>query len=100
MFVHRFAEGRAVRWEASIERAEPLCGADDLVEEVAVQQVTGLETWFGRRFEPLAPPRWKVGQCHVAGDHSLLVVLMNIFVLPLISGWALVLRLPRLLRHV
>lgn len=89
--VYRFADAEALRaWEASDERARWLREADDLIEETGVQRVSGLETWFAMpgRTAP-APPRWKMFLVTLAAIVPL-VLLMNVAVLPVISGWPLV----------
>jgi antibiotic biosynthesis monooxygenase (ABM) superfamily enzyme len=80
------------RWENSPERAEWLRRADDMVEETGVARVSGLETWFSLpgRTAP-APPRWKMALVTLAAIVPL-VLLMNLTVLPLLSGWPLVAR--------
>lgn len=91
--VYRFADRQALeRWEASPERAEWLRRADDFVEETGVQRVSGLETWFAMpgRTAP-APHRWKMALVTVTAIVPL-VLLMNLFVLPLLEDWPLVLR--------
>jgi antibiotic biosynthesis monooxygenase (ABM) superfamily enzyme len=92
--VYRFADDDSLQaWEGSEERAEWLRRADELVEETTgVQRVSGLETWFAMpgRTAP-APPRWKMASVTLLAIVPL-VLLMNLFVLPLIAGWALILR--------
>jgi uncharacterized protein len=91
--VYRFADAPSLhRWEASEERADWLRRADEFVEETGVQRVSGLETWFAMpgRTAP-APPRWKMFVVTLLAIVPL-VLLMNLFVLPLLSGWWLVAR--------
>jgi uncharacterized protein len=91
--VYRFADPESLeRWENSPERAEWLRRADDMVEETGVARVSGLETWFSLpgRTAP-APPRWKMALVTLAAIVPL-VLLMNLTVLPLLSGWPLVAR--------
>ncbi len=91
--VYRFADPESLtRWESSAERAEWLRRADDLVEETGVARVSGLETWFALpgRTAP-APAKWKMFLVTLLAIVPL-VLLMNLFVLPLISGWPLVAR--------
>jgi len=91
--VYRFADPESLeRWESSPERAEWLRRADDMVEETGVARVSGLETWFSLpgRTAP-APPRWKMALVTLAAIVPL-VLLMNLTVLPLLSGWPLVAR--------
>lgn len=48
-------------WESSALRSHLLTQGDDLMETVAVQRVSGLETWFslpGLAVSP--PPKWKM----------------------------------------
>lgn len=60
--VYRFDSHHTLEaWETSAERRELIDGGSDLMETVAVQRVTGLETWFslpGRASAP--PPKWKM----------------------------------------
>lgn len=60
--VYRFDGRDALEaWENSAERLQLIENASDLMETVAVQRVTGLETWFslpGRATPP--PPKWKM----------------------------------------
>lgn len=91
--VYRFADQPSLqRWEASPQRAEWLRKADDFIEETGVQRVSGLETWFAMpgRTAP-APPRWKMALTTLTAIVPL-VVLMNLTVLPLLSGWPLAAR--------
>jgi hypothetical protein len=91
--VYRFADGPSLhRWEASPERADWLRRADEFVEETGVSKVSGLETWFAMpgRTAP-APPKWKMFIVTLIAIVPL-VLLMNIFVLPLLSGWWLIAR--------
>jgi antibiotic biosynthesis monooxygenase (ABM) superfamily enzyme len=91
--VYRFADPESLqRWESSPERAEWLRRADDMVEETGVARVSGLETWFSLpgRTAP-APARWKMALVTLVAIVPL-VLLMNLTVLPLLSGWPLVAR--------
>ena len=92
--VYRFADAASLRrWEESDERARWLRRADELIEETTgVSRVSGLETWFAMpgRTAP-APPKWKMFFVTL-GAIVPLVLLMNILVLPLLSGWPLVAR--------
>jgi antibiotic biosynthesis monooxygenase (ABM) superfamily enzyme len=91
--VYRFADHDSLAvWEQSPERADWLRKADDLVEETGVSHVTGLETWFSLpgRTAP-APARWKMALVTL-GAIVPLVLVMNLTVLPLLSGWPLVAR--------
>ena len=91
--VYRFADPESLqRWESSPERAEWLRRADDKVEETGVARVSGLETWFSLpgRTAP-APARWKMALVTLVAIVPL-VLLMNLTVLPLLSGWPLVAR--------
>jgi len=91
--VYRFADPESLqRWESSPERAEWLRRADDMVEETGVARVSGLETWFALpgRTAP-APARWKMALVTLVAIVPL-VLLMNLTVLPLLSGWPLVAR--------
>lgn len=60
--VYRFDSADHLRnWEDSATRSHLLAEGDELMETVAVQRVTGLETWFslpGRATTP--PPKWKM----------------------------------------
>jgi hypothetical protein len=90
--VYRFADSAALhRWESSPERAEWLAKADDFVEETTgVSRVSGLETWFAMpgRTAP-APPKWKMFVVTLLAIVPL-VLLMNVLVLPELSGWPLI----------
>ena len=89
--VYRFADRAALeRWEASPVRAAWLDRADDFVEETGVSRVSGLETWFAMpgRTAP-APARWKMALVTLLAIVPL-VLLMNLTVTPLLSGWPLV----------
>jgi antibiotic biosynthesis monooxygenase (ABM) superfamily enzyme len=91
--VYRFADPDSLaHWERSAERAEWLHKAEDLVQETGVSHVTGLETWFALpgRTAP-APPRWKMFLVTLVAIVPL-VLLMNLLVLPYLSGWPLVAR--------
>jgi uncharacterized protein len=91
--VYRFADDAALqRWEVSPERATWLEQAHTFAEETGVQRVSGLETWFSLpgRTAP-APPKWKMAAVTIVAIIPL-VLLMNVFVLPLLDGWPLVAR--------
>lgn len=91
--VYRFADSPSLhRWERSDERGEWLRRADDFIEETGVSRVSGLETWFALpgRTAP-APPKWKMFVITLLAIVPL-VLLMNIFVLPLLDAWWLVAR--------
>lgn len=91
--VYRFSDPVALRrWEISEQRADWLRRADEFVEETGVNRVSGLETWFAMpgRTAP-APPRWKMFVVTLLAIVPL-VLLMNLLVLPLITGWWLVAR--------
>ncbi len=91
--VYRFADPSSLRrWETSPERAQWLAKADHLARETGVSHVTGLETWFALpgRTAP-APPRWKMAAVTLVAIIPL-VLLMNLFVLPVLSGWPMVAR--------
>ena len=91
--VYRFADDAALRrWETSAERADWLHRAESFAEETGVQRVSGLETWFSLpgRTAP-APPKWKMASVTILAIIPL-VLLMNVFVLPLLDGWPLVAR--------
>lgn len=91
--VYRFADAASLRrWETSEERASWLGRADELARETGVRRISGLETWFAMpgRTAP-APPRWKMFVVTLLAIVPL-VLLMNLLVLPLLSGWWLVAR--------
>jgi antibiotic biosynthesis monooxygenase (ABM) superfamily enzyme len=91
--VYRFADPDSLsHWERSPERAEWLRTAEDLAQETGVSHVTGLETWFAMpgRTAP-APSRWKMFLVTLVAIVPL-VLLMNVLVLPHLSGWPLVAR--------
>lgn len=92
--VYRFADAAALRrWESAPERAEWLAKAEDFVEQTKEHRVSGLETWFSLpgRTAP-APPRWKMFLVTLAAIVPL-VLLMNVLVLPVLSGWPLFARI-------
>jgi antibiotic biosynthesis monooxygenase (ABM) superfamily enzyme len=91
--VYRFADAEDLRrWEASPERAQWLVRAERFAEETGVHRVSGLETWFAMpgRTAP-APPRWKMFLVTLAAIVPL-VLLMNVLVLPVLSGWPMLAR--------
>jgi antibiotic biosynthesis monooxygenase (ABM) superfamily enzyme len=91
--VYRFADPDSLaHWERSPERAEWLRKAEDLVQETGISHVTGLETWFAMpgRTAP-APSRWKMFLVTLVAIVPL-VLLMNVLVLPHLSGWPLLAR--------
>jgi antibiotic biosynthesis monooxygenase (ABM) superfamily enzyme len=91
--VYRFADAASLhRWEDSPERAQWLVRAEDFVEDTKEHRVSGLETWFALpgRTAP-APPKWKMFLVTLAAIVPL-VLLMNVTILPLLSGWSLVAR--------
>ena len=91
--VYRFADATTLhRWEASDERADWLRRADEFATETGVQRVSGLETWFAMpgRTAP-APPKWKMFVVTLTAIVPL-VVLMNLLIVPLVTGWWLVAR--------
>jgi antibiotic biosynthesis monooxygenase (ABM) superfamily enzyme len=91
--VYRFADPSALRrWEGSPERAGWLARAEELVEHTKEHRVSGLETWFALpgRTAP-APPRWKMFLVTLAAIVPL-VLLMNVLVLPVLSGWPTIAR--------
>lgn len=91
--VYRFADPADLsRWESSSARARELQRGEDLQAQVAVHRTTGLETWFSLpgRTAP-APERWKMALVTLAAIVPL-VLLMNVLVLPQLSGWPLVAR--------
>lgn len=49
-------------WTTSPERAEWARRAEPFTEQLAIQQLSGLETWFAAPGSPaaLVPPRWKM----------------------------------------
>ena len=60
--VYRFASAPDLRrWEQSPSRAGLLAQGSELMQTVAIRQVSGLEAWFAvpGRSVP-APPRWKM----------------------------------------
>jgi len=91
--VYRFADEASLhRWEVSAERADWLHRAEAFAEEIGVQRVSGLETWFSLpgRTAP-APPKWKMAAVTILAIIPL-VLLMNVLVLPLLEGWPLLAR--------
>lgn len=60
--VYRFESAAHLHaWEDSAIRSKLLAEAGELMETVAVQRVTGLETWFSLPGRVVgAPPKWKM----------------------------------------
>jgi uncharacterized protein len=91
--IYRFETADCLHdWEVSDERRRWLEKGEDLVDEVAISRISGLETWFSLpgRTAP-APPRWKmflVTLCAIVP----LVFLMNLLIQPHIKAWPLIAR--------
>jgi antibiotic biosynthesis monooxygenase (ABM) superfamily enzyme len=84
------------RWLESDERAHLLRQVRSLgAARTAVQQRTGLETWFHVPSEAAAtmrpPPRWKMWLVSLVAIYPL-VLAFQAFVVPLTSSWPLPLR--------
>ncbi len=80
-------------WEKSAARDKLLAAADELMETVAVQRVTGLETWFslpGKVTTP--PPKWKMFLVSGVVIYLLQIIEYSVFG-PLVGHWLLPLRL-------
>jgi hypothetical protein len=91
--VYRFASpAQLERWESSPQREQWLARGEALIDDTAVQRVSGLETWFSLpgRTAP-APPRWKMALVTLVAIIPL-VSLMNVFVLPQFAHWPVVAR--------
>jgi hypothetical protein len=91
--VYRFASpAQLERWESSPQREQWLARGEALIDDTAVQRVSGLETWFSLpgRTAP-APPRWKMALVTLVAIIPL-VSLMNVFVLPQFTHWPVVAR--------
>ena len=95
--IQQFASRESLRrWLESNERARWLRQVRSLgAARTAVQQRTGLETWFHVPSEASAtmrpPPRWKMWLVSMVALYPL-VVAFQAFVVPLISSWPLPLR--------
>jgi hypothetical protein len=84
------------QWIESEERARLLREARRLAaSRTAVQQRTGLETWFHVPSEATAtmrpPPRWKMWLISLVAIYPL-VLAFQVFVVPLTASWPLPLR--------
>lgn len=79
--VYRFdTADHLAAWERSADRGRLLRDAEHLMSTVAVQRVTGLETWFslpGRITE--APPKWKMFLVSGAVIYALQVLEYTVF---------------------
>lgn len=91
--VYRFASPDDQRhWEESAERRDWLERGEQLMDEVAVHRVSGLETWFEVRGRTApAPPKWKMMLVTLLAVYPL-ALLINVMVLPHLGGAPLLVR--------
>jgi len=90
--VYRFADDESLAgWERSVERRRMLDQLAEMVDEERYARVSGLESFFTRPVQP-GPPRWKLTLLTIGAVFAVTSVLQQ-FVMPLLSGWPLELRL-------
>jgi antibiotic biosynthesis monooxygenase (ABM) superfamily enzyme len=95
--IHQFAhQSDLQRWMDSEERARWVEGAGPLADQrTAVQQRTGLETWFHVPSETTAmmrpPPRWKMWLVSLLALYPLVLVFQAL-VVPRTASWPLPVR--------
>jgi antibiotic biosynthesis monooxygenase (ABM) superfamily enzyme len=92
--IHQFArQSDLQRWLDSSERAQWVAGAEPLADErTAVQQRTGLETWFHVPSHPTRPPpRWKMWLVSLLAIYPL-VLAFQAFLVPRTASWPLPVR--------
>jgi uncharacterized protein len=90
--VYRFADDESLAgWERSVERRRMLDQLAEMVDEERYARVSGLESFFTRPAQP-GPPRWKLTLLTIAAVFAVTSVVQQ-FVMPLLSGWPLELRL-------
>lgn len=93
--VQKFASARELdAWLESDTRHTHLQQINDLTEKAPEPTVyTGLETWFTLPEDagPMPIPRWKMALVMMCAVYAL-VLLLNIFLMPYIKDWPVVLR--------
>jgi len=89
--VYRFADDESLAgWERSVERRRMLGQLAEMVDEERYARVSGLESFFTRPAKP--GPRWRLTVLTIAAVFAITSVLQQ-FVMPLLGGWPLELRL-------
>jgi antibiotic biosynthesis monooxygenase (ABM) superfamily enzyme len=89
--VYRFADDESLAgWERSVERRRMLDQLAEMVDEERYARVSGLESFFTRPAQP--GPRWRLTLLTIGAVFAVTSVLQQ-FVMPLLSGWPLELRL-------
>jgi antibiotic biosynthesis monooxygenase (ABM) superfamily enzyme len=89
--VYRFADDESLAgWERSPERRRMLDQLAEMVDEERYARVSGLESFFTRPAQP--GPRWRLTLLTIAAVFAVTSVMQQ-FVMPLLSGWPLELRL-------
>lgn len=93
MLILRFADKASLRRWVDSEQRKTLTAESDAFSRHVYEEPSSLETWFTipglGAVSP--PPRWKMALVTL-GAIVPLVLLMNLTVLPLLSGWPLVAR--------
>jgi antibiotic biosynthesis monooxygenase (ABM) superfamily enzyme len=89
--VYRFSDDESLAgWERSPERREFLTRMRGMVEDERYARVAGLESFFTRPARP--GPRWRMTLLTIAAVFAI-TSLLQLFVMPHLSGWPLELRL-------
>src|SRR3954469_1331529 len=89
--VYRFADDESLAgWERSAQRRELLAELAEMVDQERYTRVAGLDSFFTR---PAAPgPRWRLTVLTIAAVF-MITSMLQLFVMPHLSGWPLVARL-------
>ena len=91
--VYRFADDESLAgWERSPERRGMLERLAEMVDEERYARVSGLESFFTRPAQPPPGPRWRLTVLTIAAVFAVTSMLQQ-FVMPLLNGWPLGLRL-------
>jgi antibiotic biosynthesis monooxygenase (ABM) superfamily enzyme len=89
--VYRFGDDASLAaWERSPQRREFLAQLRGIIEDERYARVTGLDSFFTRPAQP--GPRWRLTLLTVAAVFAI-TSLLQLFVMPHLSGWPLELRL-------
>jgi uncharacterized protein len=89
--VYRFADDESLAgWERSAVRRRMLDQLAEMVDEERYARVSGLESFFTRPAQP--GPRWRLTLLTIGAVFAV-TTLMQQFVMPLLGGWPLELRL-------
>jgi antibiotic biosynthesis monooxygenase (ABM) superfamily enzyme len=89
--VYRFADDESLAgWERSPERRRMLDQLAEMIDEERYARVSGLESFFTRPAQP--GPRWRLTVLTIAAVFAVTSAMQQ-FVMPLLSGWPLELRL-------